>query len=63
MNGNLINKNYVVKNYGKDIVEARKIYKNMTEDEKGYFHTNLVKLNNSTLMFLQSYFLGDKPPV
>jgi len=63
MQGNLINKNYVVKNFGTEITAARKIYRNMTEDEKGYFHTNLVKLNNSTLIFLQSYFLGDKPPV
>lgn len=63
INGNLINKRYVVKHYAKEITAARKLYKAMTEDEKGYFHTNLVKLNNSTLMFLQSYFLGDKSPI
>lgn len=63
LNGQMINKNYVVKNFGKEIDEVRKIYKNMTDDEKGYFHTSLVKLNNSTLTFLQSYFLGDKSPV
>ncbi len=63
MNGVLINKRYVILNYGKEITAARNIYQQMTDDQKGYFHNNLVKLNNSTLMFLQSYFLGDKPPV
>ena len=63
LNGQLINKHYVVNHFGKEIVEVRNIYKSMTDDEKGYFHNNLVKLNNSTLMFLTAYFLGDKPPV
>lgn len=63
LDGNLINKHYVVIHYGKEITAARKIYNSMTDDEKGYFHNNLVKLNNSTLIFLQSYFLGDKSPV
>ena len=63
LNGHLINKHYVVNHFGKEIVEVRKIYKAMGDEEKGYFHNNLVKLNNSTLMFLNSYFLGDKPPV
>lgn len=61
LNGHLINKNYVVTHYAAEINRARAAYKSMTEDEKGYFHTNIVKLNNSTLMFLQTYFLGDKP--
>lgn len=61
LNGHLINKNYVVTHYADEINRARAAYKNMTDDEKGYFHTNVVKLNNSTLIFLQSYFLGDKP--
>lgn len=63
MKGNLVNKNYVVRNYGKEIVAARNIYYAMTDNEKGYFHANLVKLNNSTLIFLQTYFLGDKSPI
>ncbi len=63
MKGNLINKNYVVRNYGKEIGAARNIYYAMTDTEKGYFHANLVKLNNSTLIFLQTYFLGDKSPI
>ena len=63
MKGNLINKNYVVVNYGKEITKARTIYHAMTDNEKGYFHANLVKLNNSTLIFLQTYFLGDKSPI
>lgn len=63
LTGNLINKHYVVNHYGKEITEVRNIYKAMSEDEKGYFHNNLVKLNNSTLIFLQSYFLGDESPV
>lgn len=63
LKGNLINKNYVVDNYWSEIVAARKIYKNMSDTEKSYFHNNLVMLNNSTLVFLQSYFLGDKSPI
>ncbi|MBQ2426448.1 MAG: hypothetical protein II263_08100 [Lachnospiraceae bacterium] len=63
LNGHLINKHYVVNHFGKEIVAVRSTYKAMTEEEKGYFHNNLVKLNNSTLMFLTSYFLGDKSPV
>ncbi len=63
LNGNLVNKHYVVKHYWDEIEKSRDIYKTMTEEEQGYFHSNLVKLNNSTLIFLQSYFLGDKPPV
>ena len=63
MKGNLINKYYVVRNYGKEIGAARNIYYAMTDTEKGYFHANLVKLNNSTLIFLQTYFLGDKSPI
>lgn len=63
MNGQLINKQYVVKNYLKEIKFARSTYKSMTDEEKALFHGNLVELNNSTLLFLQSYFLGDKSPV
>lgn len=63
LEGNLINKRYVIKHYTPEIDTARDLYKAMTEEEKSYFHGNLVKLNNSTLIFLQSYFLGDKPPV
>ncbi len=63
MNGNLINKNYVVIHFSEEIIASRKIYRNMTDDEKINFHGNLVKLNNSTLIFLQEYFLGDKSPV
>lgn len=63
MKGNIVNKNYVVRNYGKEIGAARNIYYAMTDTEKGYFHANLVKLNNSTLIFLQAYFLGDKSPI
>lgn len=63
LSGTLINKRYVVVNYGKQITKARDLYKAMSEDEKANFHGNLVRLSNSTLIFLQSYFLGDKPPV
>ena len=63
LEGNLINKRYVIKHYTPEIKASRNLYKAMTEDEKAYFHGNLAKLNNSTLIFLQSYFLGDKPPV
>lgn len=63
LNGTLINKYYVVENYWDEITLARNLYKAMSEDDKGYFHANLVKLNNSTLIFLQSYFLGDKSPI
>ncbi len=63
LNGQLINKNYVVRNFTKEIDTSRRMYRKMSEDDKARFHANLVKLNNSTLLFLQSYFLGDKDPV
>ncbi len=63
LTGNLINKHYVVRHFENEIIRSREIYGNMTEEEKAYFHGNLVKLNTSTFLFLQSYFLGDKSPV
>lgn len=63
LTGNLINKNYVVVHFWNNIDTARNMYKAMNAEEKSNFHGNLVKLNNSTLVFLQEYFLGDKAPV
>ncbi len=63
LEGNLINKHYVVYYFTPEIDTSRKMYLAMSEEDKAFFHGNLVKLNNSTLIFLQSYFLGDKPPV